>query len=76
MGGRDGAQARQRGDTPSMSGAVAGRSYPTSEVRGGGREELPHAGGQGQQLRGATPRPRSGVAAERSNPMSKVRGGS
>ena len=59
MGGRDGAQARQRGDTPSMSGAVAGRSYPTSEVRGGGREELPHAGGQGQQLRGATPRPRS-----------------
>ena len=25
------------------SGAEAGRSYPTTEVRGGGREELPQA---------------------------------
>ena len=35
------------------------RSYPTSEVRGSGWEELPHARGQGQQLRRATPHPRS-----------------
>ena len=35
------------------------------------REELPHAQGQGQRLRGATPCPRSGVAAERSNSTSK-----
>ena len=51
------------------------RSYPTSEVRGSGQEELPHAPkpeasgsgreeqphaqGQGQQLGGPTPRPRN-----------------
>ena len=34
---------------------VAKRSYTTSEVRGGGQEELPHIRGQGQQLRGANP---------------------
>ena len=39
--------------------------------RGCSREELPHAWGQGQQTRGATPHPRAGAAAERSNPMSK-----
>ena len=27
------------------SGAVAGRSYPMSEVRGSGQEELPHVQG-------------------------------
>ena len=49
------------------------RSYPTSEVRGGSREELPHApipearGGGG----GPTPRLRPGVAASRTNPTSK-----
>ena len=33
-----------RGATPRpRSGWVAERSYPASEVRGGGREELPHA---------------------------------
>ena len=49
-------------------------NYPTSEVRGGGtnylmpevrgtgREELPHPRGQGRQPRGATPCPRSGEA--------------
>ena len=36
------------------SGAAAETSYPTFEVRGGSREELPHAGSQGRQLRGAT----------------------
>ena len=54
------AAAWPRGATPHpRSGAVAGRSYPTSEVRGGGWEELPHARGQGRWPRGATPRPRS-----------------
>ena len=51
----------------------AERSYPTSEVRGGSREELPHIQGQGQWRTRATPCPRSGVAAERSNPTSKER---
>ena len=50
---------------------MAARSYPTSEVRGGGKEcqaatvqELP---------RGANPRPKLGAAAGRSNPRSKER---
>ena len=47
------------------------RSYPKSEVRGRGREELPPARGQGQQLGRATPHQRPGVAAGRSNPTSK-----
>nr|CAI9689613.1 unnamed protein product [Rangifer tarandus platyrhynchus] len=52
---------------------AAERSYPTSEVRGGDQEELPHAPGQGQGLRGAIPRLKSGASAERSNPTSKER---
>ena len=36
-------------------GAVAGRSYPTSKVRGGSWEELPHARGQGLWPRGEQP---------------------
>ena len=36
----------QRPRLPGCNGAgTAERSYPTSEVRGGGREELPHAQG-------------------------------
>ena len=31
-----------------LSWLVAGRSYPMSEARGGGREDLPHVQGQGQ----------------------------
>ena len=38
-----------------------------------GLEELPHVQGQGQRLRGATPRPRPGMAPGRSNPTSKER---
>ena len=38
------------------------RSYPVSEVRGGGREEIPHA-----------PSQRPGAVAGRSNPTSKER---
>ena len=37
---------RLRGATPRLrSGAAAERSYPTSEVRGGGREDQPHIQG-------------------------------
>ena len=42
-----------------LSRLVAGRSYPTSEARGGGWEDLPHVQGQGQWPEGATPPPRS-----------------
>ena len=55
--------------------SMAERSYPTSEVRGGGREELSYIWGHGRWPRGATPHPRSGVASGKSNPVSKVRGG-
>ena len=34
-----------------------------SEIRGSGREELPHARGRGQGLRGAPPHSRQGEAA-------------
>ena len=36
---------------------------PKSEVRGSGREELPHLRSQGRRPGGATPRPRSGGCA-------------
>ena len=37
---------RPRGATPRLrSGAVAKKSYPVSEVRGGGRKEQPHVQG-------------------------------
>ena len=52
-------------------GALAGWSYPTSEVRGGGREEVPHTRGQGWRLGRANPCPRPGAAARRTNPTSK-----
>ena len=51
---------------------AAKRSYPTSEVRGSGRE-YQTATAQ-ERPRGATPRPRSGRAAERRYPESEVRG--
>ena len=43
--------------------SAAKRSHPTSEVRGGGWEDLPHARGQGPEPGGATPPPRSGGCA-------------
>ena len=52
---------------------MAERSYPVSEVRGGGREELPRIRGQWRQG-GDTPRPRSG-AASRSHLTPEARGG-
>ena len=55
---------------------MAERSNSTSEVRDGGRGELPHTGGQGLWLRGDTPHWRSAAAAtERSNPTPEVRDG-
>ena len=56
------------------------RSYPASEVRGGGWEEIPHApsprpgvlGGRSYPMP-LSPRPR--VAVGRSNCMTKARGG-
>ena len=54
---------------------MAYRSYPMPKVRGDGQEELPHARGQGQRPREATPFLRPGAAAGRSNPTLEVRGG-
>ena len=63
--------------------SAAERSYPTSEVRGGSREDpMP----KGQQPRGVTPRSRSGAVAKSARlqrrrngreelPESEVRGG-
>ena len=79
---------RGQGQQPRVPGCdgtgTAERSYPTTEVRGSGREELPRVWGQGRQLGGATPHPRPGqrpegatrcprpgVAAGRSNSTSK-----
>ena len=59
---------------PHVRGAAAKRSYPTSDVRGSGREC--QAAMTQEWPRGATPGPRSGVAAQRSYSTSKVRGGS
>ena len=53
---------------------AAKRAYPTSKVRGGGREELPRVQGQGLQPR--VPGCDSAGAAERSYPTTEVRGGS
>ena len=54
------------------SEAAAERSYPTSEVRGGGQECQAVMAQERQG--GATPCPRSGVAARRSYPMPDARG--
>ena len=51
---------------------VTKKSYPTSKVRGSGREC--QAVTAQEQPRGATPRLRSGAAAGRSYPTSEVRG--
>ena len=61
----------QKPGGPHAQRAAAKRSYPTSEVRGGGRE-CQAATAQEQPGR-ATPCPRLGVAAGRSNPTSKER---
>ena len=53
---------------------MAERSYPTSEVRGSGRDCQAVMGQEWPG--GATPHPRSGAAAKRSYPASEVWGGS
>ena len=45
MPGCDGAGTAEKSYPSPRSGAAARRSYPTSEVRGGGQEELPHVQG-------------------------------
>ena len=51
----------RRATTRSRSGAVAGRSNPTSKVRGRSQEDpMPEE----RWPRGVTPHPRSGAAAE------------
>ena len=94
VGSCDDAQAQPRGGTPRPrsgveagrtpcpTGAVASRSYPTSKVRGGGREcqavtvqeQTLHVQGQGRRPRGATLHLRSVAAAGRSYPTPKARG--
>ena len=66
---------RQKSGGPHARGAAAKRSYPTSEVRGGSQEGLPHVQGRGQQPRGATLRPRLWVAVGRSCPTPEARSG-
>ena len=58
-----------------MTGAfsAAKRSYPTSEVRGGSRDELPRIQGQGWWPGGATPCPSPVAAAERTYPTPEAR---
>ena len=54
--------------------AAAGRSYPTSEVRGS-REETPCGRGQGP-LGEATSHPRPGAVTLKSHPEPEAKGGS
>ena len=56
---------------------MAGRRHPASEVRGGGREELPRVRGQCPSGRPgeATSRLRPGVVTLRSHPKPEARGG-
>ena len=63
----------QKPGGPHARRAAAKRSYPTSEVRGSGRECQAETAQERQ--RRATPSPRSEAAAERSYPASEVRGG-
>ena len=62
---------------PDCDGAgMAERSYPTSEVEGGSREEIPHTlkpedRDGGREELPHPPKPRPGVVAGRTNPTSK-----
>ena len=62
----------QKPGGPHARRAAAKRRYPTSEVRGSGRER--QAARAQERLRGATLRLRSGGAAKRTYPTSKARG--
>ena len=54
------------------SDTISERSYPMSEARGGGREDLPHAQGQGPRPGGATPPPRSGGCVGAGGPRGAI----
>ena len=71
--GCDGTGTPEKSYPSLRSGAVAGRSYPTSEVSGGW-EETRHIRGHGWQPRGATSHPRPGVV-RRSQITPEARGG-
>ena len=66
------AAERPKPGGPHTGRAAAKRSYPTSEVRGSGREC--QAATVQEQTRGATPRPRPRVVSGRSNPTPEARG--
>ena len=67
------AQERPRRANPCpRSVAEAERSYPTSEVRGSGWEQIPHARGQGRWPGGPTPRPRSCGCAGAGGPRGAI----
>ena len=70
--GCNGAGTAEKSYPSPRSGVVAGRSYPMYEVRGGGREELPHIWGQGRRPGGPTPRPRSGGCAGAGGPRGDI----
>ena len=61
---------RRSREDPMPKRAAAKRNYPTSEVRGSGREC--QAAMAQEQPRGATPHPRSGAAAWRSYPTPQL----
>ena len=64
---------KQQAQAAATSAQAQARSYHTSEVRGNGQEC--QAATAQEQLRGATPRPRSGAAAERNYPLPDRGGG-
>ena len=73
---RSGAATRGVTPRPRSGAAMRGVSYPASEVRGRGREEIPHApsprpGVAGGRSYPTHPRPRLRAAAGRINPMFK-----
>ena len=73
MPGCDGTGTDEKSYPSPSSGVAAGRSYPTSKVRGSAREDLPRPPCQrpGVAARRSYPKPEAGAAAGRTNPMSK-----
>ena len=74
-------QERPKGATlRPRSGGAANRRYPASKVRGGGREELPHApkpearGSRREELPHA-PKPEARGGSQEEQPTSEPRGG-
>ena len=79
LGGPHTRRAQPRGVTPTSEARGSDRQCQAateellkSEVRGGGREELPHVLGQGRQPGGPTSRPRSGGCAGAGGPRGVI----